>query len=45
MAKTIAQKRTLSAVAFMRKHRDKISKDIASINFGEIKNIFQKGED
>lgn len=40
--KTIKVKKTFDAVAFMRKQRDKISKDIANMDFEEIKEYFSK---
>jgi hypothetical protein len=40
--KTTLIKKDFDAVAFMRKQRDKISKDIASMDFEEIKEYFAK---
>jgi hypothetical protein len=34
--------KNFDAVGFMRKQRDKISKDIADMNFEEIKEYFRK---
>lgn len=41
-AKTIKVEKNFDAVAFMRKQRDKISKDIANMDFEEIKEYFSK---
>jgi hypothetical protein len=41
-AKTIKIEKGFDAVAFMRKQRDKISKDIANMDFEEIKEYFSK---
>ena len=40
--KTTVVKKDFDAVAFMRKQRDKISKDIANMDFEEIKDYFSK---
>lgn len=40
--KTIKAEKDFDAVAFMRKQRDKISKDIANMDFEEIKEYFSK---
>jgi len=40
--KTKSVKKDFDAVAFMRKQRDKISKDIAKMNFEEVKAYFAK---
>jgi hypothetical protein len=40
--KTIKIEKGFDAVAFMRKQRDKISKDIANMDFEEIKEYFSK---
>jgi hypothetical protein len=40
--KTIKVEKDFDAVAFMRKQRDKISKDIANMDFKEIKEYFSK---
>ena len=40
--KTIKIEKDFDAVAFMRKQRDKISKDIANMDFEEIKDYFSK---
>ena len=40
--KTPPLKKDFDAVAFMRKQRDKISKDIANMDFEEIKEYFSK---
>jgi hypothetical protein len=40
--KNTSIKKGFDAVAFMRKQRDKISKDIANMNFEEIKEYFAK---
>jgi len=42
MAKKITTKRGFDAVAFMRKQRDRISKDIADMDFEQIKDYFTK---
>jgi hypothetical protein len=38
--KTTSIKKDFDAVAFMRKQRDRISKDIANMDFKEIKDYF-----
>jgi hypothetical protein len=40
--KTTSLKKNFDAVAFMRKQRDRISKDIADMDFREIKEYFKK---
>jgi hypothetical protein len=40
--KTIKIEKGFDAVAFMRKQRDQISKDIANMDFEEIKDYFSK---
>ena len=40
--KTTAAKKDFDAAAFMRKQRDKISKDIANMGFEKIKEYFSK---
>lgn len=40
--KTVKIEKGFDAVAFMRKQRDKISKDIANMDFEEIKEYFSK---
>lgn len=40
--KTKSVKKEFDSVAFMRQQRDKISKDIANLNFEEIKAYFAK---
>ena len=40
--KTVSIEKNFHAVAFMRKQRDKISKDIANMDFEEIKEYFSK---
>lgn len=40
--KTIKVEKDFDAVAYMRKQRDKISKEIANMNFKEIKEYFSK---
>ncbi len=40
--KTVKIEKGFDAVAFMRKQRDKISKDIANMDFEEIKEYFLK---
>jgi len=40
--KKIKVEKNFDAVAFMRKQRDKISKDIANMDFEEIKEYFSK---
>jgi hypothetical protein len=40
--KTTSVKKEFDAVAFMRKQRDKISKDIANMDFEGIKEYFAK---
>ena len=40
--KTTSVKKDFDAVAFMRKQRDKISKDIANMDFEEIKEYFSR---
>jgi hypothetical protein len=40
--KTIKIEEGFDAVAFMRKQRDQISKDIANMDFEEIKDYFSK---
>lgn len=40
--KTVKIEKGFDAVAFMRKQRDKISKDIANMNVEEIKEYFSK---
>ena len=40
--KTTVVKKDFDAVAFMRKQRDKISKEIANMDFEEIKEYFLK---
>jgi hypothetical protein len=40
--KTVKIEEGFDAVAFMRKQRDKISKDIANMDFEEIKEYFSK---
>lgn len=40
--KTIKIEKGFDAVAFMRKQRDKISKDISNMDFEEIKEYFSK---
>jgi hypothetical protein len=40
--KTTPIKRGFDAVAFMRKQRDRISKDIANMDFEQIKEYFAK---
>jgi len=40
--KTISIEKNFHAVTFMRKQRDKISKDIANMDFEEIKEYFSK---
>jgi len=41
-AKTVSIEKGFHAVTFMRKQRDKISKDIANMDFEEIKKYFSK---
>jgi hypothetical protein len=40
--KTTSAKKDFDAVGFMRKQRDKISKEIANMDFEEIKEYFSK---
>lgn len=40
--KTITVEKHFDAVTFMRRQRDKISKDIANMDFEEIKEYFSK---
>lgn len=40
--KTVKIEKGFDAVAFMRKQRDKISKDISNMDFEEIKEYFSK---
>ena len=40
--KTVSVEKNFHAVTFMRKQRDKISKDIANMDFEEIKEYFSK---
>lgn len=40
--KTVKIKKEFDAVAFMRKQRDRISKDISNMDFEEIKEYFAK---
>lgn len=40
--KTVSIEKDFHAVTFMRKQRDKISKDIANMDFEEIKEYFSK---
>jgi hypothetical protein len=40
--KTVSIEKGFHAVTFMRKQRDKISKDIANMDFEEIKEYFSK---
>lgn len=40
--KTVSIEKNFHAVTFMRKQRDKISKDIANMDFEEIKEYFSK---
>jgi len=41
-AKTVKTEKGFDAVAFMRKQRDRISKDISKMDFEEIKEYFSK---
>ncbi len=40
--KTVEIEKGFDAVAFMRKQRDRISKDISNMDFEEIKEYFKK---
>ena len=42
MTKTTSIKKDFDAVAFMRQQRDRISKDIANMDFEQIKDYFAK---